>query len=58
MPGQIASGYTDSLTIADLSWWQFYGDLTLRRVIELTLENNKDMLAAAARVSRCGSCIG
>ena len=23
MPGQIASGYTDSLTIADLSWWQF-----------------------------------
>ena len=50
MPGQIASGYTDSLTIADLSWWQFYGDSTLRRVIELTLENNKDMLAAAARV--------
>ena len=47
MPGQIASGYTDSLTIADLSWWQFYGDSTLRRVIELTLENNKDMLAAA-----------
>ena len=46
MPGQIASGYTDSLTIADLSWWQFYGDSTLRRVIELTLENNKDMLAA------------
>ena len=23
MPGQIASGYTDSLTIADLIWWQF-----------------------------------
>ena len=52
MPGQIASGYTDSLTIADLSWWQFYGDSTLRRVIELTLENNKDMLAAAARVEQ------
>jgi hypothetical protein len=44
MPGQIASGYTDSLTIADLSWWQFYGDSTLRRVIELTLENNKEEL--------------
>lgn len=52
MPGQIASGYTDSLTIADLNWWQFYGDSTLRRVIELTLENNKDMLAAAARVEQ------
>ena len=37
-PGQIAPGYTDSLTIADLNWWQFYGDSTLRRVIELTLE--------------------
>ena len=23
MPGQIASGYTDSLTIADLSWWLY-----------------------------------
>lgn len=33
MPGQIAPGYTDSLTIADLNWWQFYGDSTLRRVI-------------------------
>lgn len=52
MPGQIAPGYTDSLTIADLNWWQFYGDSTLRRVIELTLENNKDMLAAAARVEQ------
>ena len=31
---------------------QFYGDSTLRRVIELTLENDKDMLAAAARVEQ------
>lgn len=52
IPGQIAPGYTDSLTIADLNWWQFYGDSTLCRVIELTLENNKDMLAAAARVEQ------
>ena len=50
MPGQIASGYTDSLTIADLSWWQFYGDSTLRRVIELT--------AAGRRLLATGLCRG
>lgn len=58
MPGQIASGYTDSLTIADLSWWQFYGDSTLRRVIELTLEITRICLRRRLVWSRCGSCIG
>ena len=42
----------DSLTIADMEWWRFYGDSTLCRMIKTTLEHNKDMLAAAARVER------
>lgn len=52
MPERIAGDTADSLTIADMDWWRFYGDPTLCRVIELTLENNRDMLAAAARVER------
>lgn len=35
-----------------MEWWQFYGDSTLCNIIRHTLANNKDMLAAAARVER------
>ncbi len=52
LPEQISAGHSDSLTIADVEWWKFYGDTTLCRIIERTLENNKDMLAAAARVEQ------
>lgn len=40
----------DSLTIADISWWEFYGDENLQKIIERTLENNKKLLIAAARI--------
>ena len=52
LPSEIRAGHSDSLTIADIEWWRFYGDTTLCRIIERTLENNKDMLAAAARVEQ------
>lgn len=42
----------DSLTIADMAWWQFFGDSTLLSIIRRTLDNNREMLAAAARVER------
>lgn len=52
LPERIAGGETDSLTLADLAWWEFYGDSTLCRIIERTLTNNRDLLAAAARVEQ------
>ncbi|MDE7069291.1 MAG: efflux transporter outer membrane subunit [Alistipes sp.] len=53
LPERIAAGAaTDSLTIADMEWWRFYGDAHLCRIIERTLANNRDMLAAAARVEQ------
>ena len=41
---------TDSVTIADIEWWELYSDTTLRRLISDALEYNKDMLVAAERV--------
>ena len=41
---------SDSLSIADINWWQFFTDEPLREIISRTLENNRDMLAAQARV--------
>lgn len=52
LPERIAGAEPDSLTIADIKWWEFYGDENLRYIIERTLENNKKILAAAARVEQ------
>lgn len=53
LPEQIAEGAgLDSLTVADMNWWELYGDERLRHIIERTLANNKRMLVAAARVEQ------
>ncbi|MCH5330260.1 MAG: efflux transporter outer membrane subunit [Alistipes sp.] len=52
LPESIAGMDADSMTIADVGWWEFYGDADLRYIIERTLEHNKKVLAAAARVEQ------
>ena len=52
VPEEIVAGERDSLSISDRNWWEIYSDPTLCRLIERTLERNKDMLAASARVRR------
>lgn len=42
----------DSLTIADLGWWEFYGDEYLREIIARVLKENKRLLIAAERVEQ------
>lgn len=44
------SSSLDTLTIADLGWWEFYGDEYLRDIIERVLQENKRLLMAAERV--------
>lgn len=50
LPDEIVGNATDTLTAADIEWWNFYGDSTLCNIIGKTLENNKDLLAAAERI--------
>ncbi|MCI7140055.1 efflux transporter outer membrane subunit [Alistipes sp.] len=52
LPETLVAGEVDSTTIADIGWWEFYGDAALCDIIRRTLDNNKDMLAAAARVEQ------
>ena len=42
----------DSLTIADLGWWEFYGDENLKKIIEKVLAENKTLLMASQRVEQ------
>lgn len=53
-PGEPA----DSATIADMDWWSFYADSTLYHIISHTLENNRDILKAAARVEELRQMYG
>lgn len=52
LPAYLAGESTDSTTIADMEWWKFYGDTTLCHIIRRTLSNNRDLMAAAARVEQ------
>lgn len=42
----------DSLTIADLGWWEFYGDEYLKNIIDTVLSNNKNLQIASQRVEQ------
>ena len=48
--GQPDSLKSDTLSIADLPWEQLYTDTLLHNLIQRTLEYNKDLLMATARV--------
>lgn len=52
IPAVMPDGELDSLTIADLKWWEFYGDTVLCKFISHALENNKDILSAGAKVQQ------
>ncbi|MDE6527451.1 MAG: TolC family protein, partial [Muribaculaceae bacterium] len=52
LPETIAGNTADTVTIADIEWWKFYGDSALCRIIQRTLDNNRDLQAAAARMEQ------
>lgn len=52
LPEEIVAGEIDSLSIADVEWWEFYGDEVLKGFIEHALENNKDVNIATAKVEQ------
>ncbi len=58
LPAETVKGYTDSLSFSDLKWWEYYTDPTLRNLISLALENNRDMLKAAAKVEELRQLYG
>ena len=58
VPSETVRGYTDSLSYADMQWWEYYTDPTLKSLIGRALENNRDMLGAAARVEELRQLYG
>ena len=52
MPAEIVAGQSDTLTLSDRKWWEVYTDTTLCRLIGRTLDRNRNMLSAEARIRR------
>lgn len=50
MPSDYLNYSSDSLCWADVQWWDVYADTNLVNLIHSTLENNKDMKIATAKV--------
>lgn len=50
MPNEFVDYTQDSTCFADMKWWDIYADTNLRNLITYTLENNKDMKVAVAKV--------
>lgn len=50
LPGQIAGSTADTVSVASLAWQEFYSDPDLQGLIKKAIENNKDMLMAAAKI--------
>ncbi len=58
MPEKFSGDAIDSLTYADLRWWEFYTDDNLRYIIDRTLNHNRDFLIAAARMEELRQLYG
>lgn len=58
MPATFSGASLDSMSYADMRWWEFYTDKNLRAIIDRTLENNRDFLKAAARMEELRQLYG
>ncbi len=54
--GQPESG--DAASVADLPWWEVFGDPSLQRLVRDALENNYDIKTAIARVEQFRAQVG
>ncbi len=54
----IPEATSDSLSIADIAWWEFFTDPTLTKIMTIALENNRDLLKAASKIEQMRELYG
>ena len=58
LPEALSGNAVDSATLADVEWWKLYPDSSLVYIIRETLDHNRDLAAAAARVEQMRQLYG
>ena len=57
-PVNYRNDFAESKNIADLEWWEMFEDPVLQTLIDRALLNNKDLKAAAARITEAEAVTG
>ena len=57
-PENYRSDFPTDTTIASLPWWEMFGDTVLQNMILTSLENNRDLKAATARIKEAEAAMG
>jgi len=57
-PENYRSDFPSDTSIASLPWWELFGDTVLQNMIVTSLENNRDLKAATARIKEAGAAMG
>ena len=58
MPGGFEQATDAGASIANLDWWELFGDETLNELIRIALEQNKDMAIATSRIEEARAALG
>lgn len=57
-PENYRSGFPSDTTIANMPWWELFGDTILQNIIYSSLVNNRDLRIAASRIKETEAAMG
>ena len=57
-PDSYRSDFPSDSSIANVPWWELFGDTVLQNLIETALENNNDLQASIARIQEAEASMG
>lgn len=58
MPEAYGQATDSGASIANLSWWELFGDEQLNKLVRIALEQNKDMAIAVSRIEEARAALG
>jgi multidrug efflux system outer membrane protein len=58
VPPHYAHSFPEDSSVANIPWWELFGDSVLAGIIKTTLENNKDLKISASKIKEAQSALG
>jgi multidrug efflux system outer membrane protein len=58
MPEAFGQKIDDGVSIANMNWWELFGDEQLNALVRLALEQNRDMAIAISRIEEARAALG
>ncbi len=58
MPGAFEQAADSGASIANLNWWELFGDEQLNSLVRIALEQNRDMAIAVSRIEEARAALG